>query len=101
MSMYVWAGGTLPIPALISPIAMPWTRASAPGVVPEGITTIVIRVGEADAAAGAARQAPTTTIAAMPDRTFAKFTFFKLDPAWQRRDPDARAEDKREFLAAC
>jgi chlorite dismutase len=35
------------------------------------------------------------------DRTFAKFTFFKLDPAWQRRDPEARAEDKREFLAAC
>jgi chlorite dismutase len=37
----------------------------------------------------------------MLDRTFAKFTFFKLDPAWQRRDPEARAEDKREFLAAC
>jgi chlorite dismutase len=35
------------------------------------------------------------------DRTFAKFTFFKLDPAWQRRDPDQRAEDKGEFLAAC
>jgi len=25
----------------------------------------------------------------------------KLDPAWQRRDPDARAQDKAEFLAAC
>jgi chlorite dismutase len=37
----------------------------------------------------------------MADRTFAKFTFFKLDPAWQRRDPEERAEDKREFLAAC
>ena len=35
------------------------------------------------------------------DRTFAKFTFFKLDPAWQRRSPETRAEDKREFLAAC
>jgi chlorite dismutase len=35
------------------------------------------------------------------DRTFAKFTFFKLAPAWQRREPEARAEDKREFLAAC
>jgi chlorite dismutase len=35
------------------------------------------------------------------DRTFAKFTFFKIDPAWQRRPPEARAEDKREFLAAC
>jgi len=35
------------------------------------------------------------------DRTFAKFTFFKLDPAWRRREAEARAEDKREFLAAC
>jgi len=35
------------------------------------------------------------------DRTFAKFTFFKLDPAWQRREAEARAEDKRELLAAC
>jgi chlorite dismutase len=34
-------------------------------------------------------------------RTFAKFTFFKIDPAWQRREAEARAEDKREFLAAC
>jgi chlorite dismutase len=34
-------------------------------------------------------------------RTYAKFTFLKLDPAWQRREPDARGEDKREFLAAC
>jgi chlorite dismutase len=37
----------------------------------------------------------------MADRTYAKFTFFKLDPAWQRREPQERAEDKREFLAAC
>jgi chlorite dismutase len=37
----------------------------------------------------------------MADRTYAKFTFFKLDPAWQRRDAEARAQDKREFLAAC
>jgi chlorite dismutase len=35
------------------------------------------------------------------DRTFAKFTFFKIDPAWRRRDDELRAEDKREFLAAC
>ena len=34
-------------------------------------------------------------------RTFAKFTFFKIDPAWQRRDRDQRAQDKREFRAAC
>jgi chlorite dismutase len=59
--------------------------------------------GEApDAVAPAQSKTPaSTTIAAVPDRTFAKFTFFKLDPAWQRRDPEARAEDKREFRAAC
>lgn len=37
----------------------------------------------------------------MDARTFVKFTFFKMDPAWQRREPGQRAEDKREFLAAC
>ncbi len=37
----------------------------------------------------------------MADRTFVKFTFLKLDPAWRRRDPDERARDKHEFLAAC
>src|SRR5215203_5857111 len=59
-------------------------------------------VGCFAAASGAASSASTsTTIAAVPDRTFAKFTFFKLDPAWQRRDPEARAQDKGEFLAAC
>jgi chlorite dismutase len=40
-------------------------------------------------------------MSAMEDRTYAKFTFFKVDPAWQRRDAAERAEDKREFLAAC
>ncbi len=35
------------------------------------------------------------------DRTFVKFTFLKLDPAWHRRDDDLRAADKQEFLAAC
>ncbi|MDQ3758702.1 MAG: chlorite dismutase family protein [Actinomycetota bacterium] len=37
----------------------------------------------------------------MTKRTFAKFTFLKLDPAWQRRGADERAQDKAEFLAAC
>jgi len=37
----------------------------------------------------------------MSDRTFVKFSFFKVEPAWRRRDPDDRAQDKREFLAAC
>jgi chlorite dismutase len=35
------------------------------------------------------------------DRTFCKFTFFKLDPAWRRCSEDDRVRDKREFLAAC
>jgi chlorite dismutase len=35
------------------------------------------------------------------DRTFVKFTFFKLDPAWRRRSAEERAQDKAEFLAAC
>ncbi len=38
---------------------------------------------------------------ASAERTFAKFTFFKFDPAWRRRDESERATDKREFLAAC
>ncbi len=37
----------------------------------------------------------------MADRTFAKFSFFKIDPEWRRRDAEARATDKAEFLAAC
>ena len=73
-----------------------------PGVVPtRGVGTIRLGSSPDPHATPAVRR--TTTIAAMgnPARTFAKFTFFKLDPAWQRRDPEARAEDKREFLAAC
>jgi chlorite dismutase len=34
-------------------------------------------------------------------RNFVKFTFLKVDPAWRRRLPDERAQDKREFAAAC
>ena len=37
----------------------------------------------------------------MPERHFVKYTFLKVDPAWRRQDPDRRAADKREFLAAC
>ena len=37
----------------------------------------------------------------MAASTFAKFTFFKVDHAWQRTDPEQRAQDKREFRAAC
>jgi chlorite dismutase len=34
-------------------------------------------------------------------RNFVKFSFLKVDPAWRRRAPDERAQDKREFAAAC
>jgi len=34
-------------------------------------------------------------------RNFVKFTFLKVDPAWRRRPPVERAQDKREFAAAC
>jgi chlorite dismutase len=37
----------------------------------------------------------------MSERHFVKYTFLKLDPAWRRLDPERRAQDKREFLAAC
>jgi chlorite dismutase len=71
-------------------------------VVPTPRVGTISRWSAADArATGASTPIPSTTIAAVPSTTFAKFTFFKLDPAWQRRDPDARAEDKREFRAAC
>jgi hypothetical protein len=70
--------------------------------VPDGTQATV--TGAAPAPAGAR---PATVIAVtaivipMADRTFAKFTFFKIDPEWRRRDTDLRATDKREFLAAC
>ena len=37
----------------------------------------------------------------MPERHFVKYTFLKVDPAWRRLSDEQRAEDKREFLAAC
>ena len=37
----------------------------------------------------------------MPVRHFVKYTFLKVDPAWRRLDDERRADDKREFIAAC
>jgi len=34
-------------------------------------------------------------------RHFVKYTFLKLDPAWRRQDPERRARDKAELMAAC
>jgi len=37
----------------------------------------------------------------MRERHFVKYTFLKVDPAWRRLDAEQRAQDKREFIAAC
>ena len=37
----------------------------------------------------------------VPRRHFVKYTFLKVDPAWRRLEGDRRAQDKREFAAAC
>ena len=37
----------------------------------------------------------------MPERHFVKYSFLAVDPAWRRLPDEQRAEDKREFLAAC
>jgi chlorite dismutase len=37
----------------------------------------------------------------VPRRHVVKYTFLKLDPAWLRLDSEQRAQDKREFAAAC
>ena len=34
-------------------------------------------------------------------RSYVKYTFLKVDPAWRRRSAEERAADKREFAAAC
>ena len=37
----------------------------------------------------------------MSERHFVKYTFLKVEPAWRRAASEQRAQDKREFLAAC
>ena len=37
----------------------------------------------------------------MSRRNFVKFTFIRVLPEWRRRSPEQRAQDKREFAAAC
>jgi chlorite dismutase len=37
----------------------------------------------------------------LPSRHFVKYTFLRVDPAWRRLERDQRAQDKREFVAAC
>jgi chlorite dismutase len=42
-----------------------------------------------------------TLVQMAEQRNFVKFSFLKIDPAWRRRLPEERAQDKREFAAAC
>ena len=85
----------------------PSTRARAAIVVSEGSVATTTRGSSSTAGAVAAlaleaeSSARAARMTAMEDRTYAKFTFFKIDPAWRRRDDELRAADKREFLAAC
>ena len=100
----------MPSPALSAPGDSPSTDPSSRWVVSPGRTASVT-LGTPWAWAGWAAHRATPSarsaiarlydLALVADRTYAKFTFFKLDPAWHRRDPGQRAEDKREFLAAC
>src|SRR5688500_2426674 len=96
------------MPALIRPGASPSTELMLARPVPFGSSAIVTcgsgAGGWAPAVAGAATASAAASDArmdGMSDRTYAKFTFFKLDPTWQRRSAEERAQDKREFLAAC
>jgi chlorite dismutase len=52
-------------------------------------------------AATPAARAVAINLLLVAGRTFVKFTFFALDPAWRRRTTQERARDKAEFLAAC
>src|SRR5256885_1706501 len=94
----------------MAPGESPGTVPASASVKSSGITAITTW-GAAGAGAGTLADAPagprtspasaSIARAMEPIRTFVKFTFFKLDPEWHRRDPELRAEDKREFLAAC
>jgi chlorite dismutase len=112
MSRYVCEEGTLPSPVLTIPGEIPATRPIRSTFVAGGRIATITRGASARpaatdvvpetacACAAAGIKASDARMSGM-DRTFAKFTFFKLDPAWQRWQAAERAEDKREFLAAC
>jgi chlorite dismutase len=66
----------------------------------EGVDAAQAGAGQPQRSAPAAR-AVATTLFLVAGRTFVKFTFFALDPAWRRRSAEERARDKSEFQAAC
>jgi len=92
----------------VTPVAPGKTATVALG--PGGGTRVIVgfstpsdsaATGEQAQANTPASSAPATTLLPVAARTFVKFTFFKLDPAWRRRSEEERAADKAEFLAAC
>ena len=96
----------MPWPALITPTAIPASAISSAPTPLETRTIVAKRSTVPDFALAGAAAANTpiaaiTTIARVSDRTYVKFTFIKVDPAWQRRTELERAQDKQEFLAAC
>src|SRR3954466_1368559 len=105
MSSEVWSTETGPIPALHAPTEVTTARWMAVGFVPPAtkarVTPGFAAAGGAPHNSAPAARAATTNLLLVADRTFVKFTFFKLDPAWRRRSPEERATDKVEFLAAC
>src|SRR3954453_10942326 len=97
----------------VRPIAIPrFANSSRSGLEPPGTNTITAcgracagaaatRTASAHMSAPAARIRIANTLRAMPERTFVKYTFIKVDPEWRRRESSDRAQDKREFAAAC
>jgi chlorite dismutase len=41
------------------------------------------------------------TESTMAERNYLKYSFLKVSPEWRRRSDEERAQDKREFAAAC
>src|SRR3954452_3778721 len=108
MSRDVCSRDTSSMPVLSNPREIRWICASLLAALTCGRSTRVTLACRG-ATAGAAHphinapaaSAAATTLRLVADRTFVKFTFFKLDPAWRRRSAEERATDKGEFLAAC
>jgi chlorite dismutase len=72
--------------------------------VPSDSARIRVRVGrnERYAHQSIVAEVPGETLPGVPEqRNYVKFTFIRVDPAWRRQEPEERAQDKREFAAAC
>ena len=107
MSRYVWVAVTLERPGAHHSRREALDPPRSSGSVPAGSTARVTRIRRlltcwAPAGAGfhpatsvAAGRAARTNLLPVADRTFVKFTFFKLDPAWRRARLRARPRQGR------